>query len=307
MKQRKVVSMIGALVLIMSVVAIMTGCQALSRSDSTSTNGGGANNDKHTKRYTISFDDSEIKCERNYSTINSGDEIKAGEQLSFQVLKLPENKIVDRWLVGKSVIKPNYYYRVNIADADDLGVIHISYRLRDIIKLKIIFDESKIKCEEKYGSADEIKSGTEVDESVYLRFTLTTPLLNKTVIWAVNRNDIWNGEFDELEYQVKPSDADEKKINITYTERDLMELIVRFDNNKIECIKISDGSKVLDGSKHLEKTKLKFKSIGGKRVKWCIGSDGSPRIRYGNKKSSFMCTLHSYYAAADRIFISYED
>ena len=70
MKQRKIVSMLGALIVIMSAVVFISGCSQ-------------ANSNKNNSTLKISFDELKIECKRNDLMVKSGITVADGELLIF--------------------------------------------------------------------------------------------------------------------------------------------------------------------------------------------------------------------------------
>ena len=88
MKQKKIVSMIGALVLIINAAAIITGC--IQTGDEQAVN-------------IIEFDFSTIKCQNAnsspYTDITSGSQIQENDKLYFEAI-LPAGKVAENWYVN---------------------------------------------------------------------------------------------------------------------------------------------------------------------------------------------------------------
>ena len=92
-RERKV-SIIGTLILIISAVALITGCPQ--------PNGGTTTKGTITKN-TIEFDSTRVTCSKTnsfpYTTINNGDQIQAQDKLWFKAI-LPSGKIVKNWYIN---------------------------------------------------------------------------------------------------------------------------------------------------------------------------------------------------------------
>ena len=93
MKQRKVVSIIGALVLIISAVLVITGCQ----------NPAGSGNSSNPNTIVIKFDKAKIKCfdGSNNAEIPSDMMVAEGAVVWFTPINIPTGEIVDKWIIGK--------------------------------------------------------------------------------------------------------------------------------------------------------------------------------------------------------------
>ena len=285
MKQIKKVSLIGALVVIMSAVVLITGCSQ-------------ANSNKNNSTLKISFDESKIECKRNDLMVKSGIMVTDGELLIFSAKNVPDGKIAE-WRIGATVKKASsLFYHVTKADADTSGVITISCEIKDAAKSKIIFDGAKIKATKKGKNDIEISSAAEVNEGDRIYFRIKKPTPNKVAVWTVNNKPAsFDSNIASLNYSIKAQDADsEGNINVSYTERNMIELTIQFDSSKVKCTQKRDGTEVVSNSKHSEGTELKFETVNGKTVEWKIGS-----VTYVGKKVSINSTLHKFYADKDNV------
>ena len=162
MKQRKVVSMIGALVLIISAVVLITGCPPANsnkgntgnNSGNISNNGGNTgntgnnggntgnnggntgNNDGNTgstdilKKDIIEFETASVKCTNtnSYTKVTSGSQIQEKDKLLFEAI-LPTGKVVENWYIND--VKQKYNtdsamgYKVKASDIAS-GTLKIS-------------------------------------------------------------------------------------------------------------------------------------------------------------------------------------
>ena len=138
MKQRKVVSLIGALVLLISAVVLITGCsQPNSNKGNTGNNSGSAgNNGENTgstdilKKDIIEFDSASVKCTNtnSYTKVTSGSQIQEKDKLLFEAI-LPTGKVVEHWYIND--VKQKYQtnsvmsYMIEASDIVD-GKIKIS-------------------------------------------------------------------------------------------------------------------------------------------------------------------------------------
>ena len=286
MKQKRLVSVIGALVLIISAVVLITGCP-----QSSGKIGGNSSTLK------LLFDESKIECKRSGIVIKSGVEVADGELLIFDAKGVPDGKIAE-WTVGTTVKKASpLFYHVKKADADTSGVIKVSYEIKDAAKFKIIFDGTKIEARK---SGVEIISGAEINEEDRIYFRIKNPTPNKVAVWNINNKPAsFDSNIASLSYRIKAKDADnEGNINITYTERDMIELIIQFDSSKVKCTKKTDGTEVLSNSQHLEGTTLEFETVNGKAVEWQIG-----RVTYIGKNIGIDTTLHKFYADKNGVVV----
>ena len=138
MKQRKVVSLIGALVLLISAVVLITGCsQPNSNKGNTGNNSGSAgNNGGNTgstdilKKDIIEFETASVKCTNtnSYTKVTSGSQIQEKDKLLFEAI-LPTGKVVENWYIND--VKQKYNtdsamgYKVKASDIAS-GTLKIS-------------------------------------------------------------------------------------------------------------------------------------------------------------------------------------
>ena len=136
LKQTRFVSMLGALIVIMSAVVLITGCLQV-------------NSNKNNSTLKIFFDKLKIECKRNDIMIELGIMVTDGELLIFSVKNVPDGKIAE-WRIGTTVKRASpLFYHVTKADTDTSGVITISYEIKDAAKSKIIFDGAKSRATKK--------------------------------------------------------------------------------------------------------------------------------------------------------------
>ena len=124
MKQRKVVSMIGVLVVMISTVAFITGCQQA--------NGGKSGNGDILKKDIIEFDAASVKCQNTktfpFTDVTSGNPIQEKDELYFKAI-LPTGKVVENWYIND--VKQKYNtdsvmgYKVKASDIAS-GTLKIS-------------------------------------------------------------------------------------------------------------------------------------------------------------------------------------
>ena len=145
MKQKRFVSMIGALVLIISAVVLITGCsQPNSNKGNTGNNSGNiSNNGGNTgnnggntgstdilKKDIIEFETASVKCTNtnSYTKVTSGSQIQEKDKLLFEAI-LPTGKVVEHWYIND--VKQKYQtnsvmsYMIEASDIVD-GKIKIS-------------------------------------------------------------------------------------------------------------------------------------------------------------------------------------
>ena len=115
MKQKRLVSMIGALVVILGAVVFITGCQQA--------NGGKSGNGDILKKGIIEFDAASVKCQNAktipFTDVTSGSPIQEKDKLYFEAI-LPTGKVVENWYIND--VKQEYktdskmFYTVKASD-----------------------------------------------------------------------------------------------------------------------------------------------------------------------------------------------
>ena len=131
MKQKRLVSVISALVLMISTVLVMTGCQNPSGSA--------------TNTILIKFDNTKIKCsDMQEKDIPNGTTLATGTEVKFKAINIPTGQIIDKWTIGKKIrnaTSSTTWYEILKDDAVG-NTINVSYSLKIPAKLKIVFDAS---------------------------------------------------------------------------------------------------------------------------------------------------------------------
>lgn len=264
MKQKRLVSMIGTLVLIISAVALITGCPQANK--------GGGGNSVIVENIIIKFDNTKIECsDMQNKDIPNGTTLATGTEVRFKAINIPSGQIVDKWTIGKKIrnaTSSTTWYKISKDDAEG-NTINVSYTLKMPAKLKIVFDGTKVICE-KAGS--EIETNSEVLEQDWLVFTPKNIAANKVAVWKI-KNIERLYEFNYLWYRIKSSDANNlNEIKLDYSERDKKEIRIQFDSSKVKCTNQTTNISVTSGSKILEGVELKVETVDGSAVEWEIGS-----------------------------------
>ncbi|UTC53572.1 hypothetical protein ABH09_02595 [Treponema sp. OMZ 803] len=291
MKQRKVVSIIDALVLIISAVLVITGCQ----------NPAGSGNSRNPNTIVIKFDKAKIKCfdGSNNAEIPSDMMVAEGGVVWFTAINIPTGKIVDKWIIGKKIenaTSSGIWYKISKNDAEG-NTINVSYTLKIPAKLKIVFDNTKVICKK---DDSEIEKNSEVLEQDGLEFTPKNITPNKVAVWKI-KNSEQLYEFNYLWYNVKVSDANNlNEINLDYSERDKKEITIQFNASKVKCTNQATNISVTSGSKILEGVELKVETVDGSAVEWEIGSSA-----YFGLKKEMLYTVYEGDAEDDTIMVGF--
>ena len=179
MKQKKRVSIIGTLILIISAVALITGCPQ--------PNGGTIT------KGIVEFDSTRVTCQNTnsypYTTINNGDQIQENDRLRFQAI-LPPGKIVKNWYIND--VKQEYStdpimgYTVKASDIAG-GRLKVRFDTKDPVQGTIEFDSTRVTCENTNSSPyTNINTGAPVQESDKLRFEANVPEGKVVENWYIN-------------------------------------------------------------------------------------------------------------------------
>ena len=208
MKQKKIVSIIGALVLLISAVAVITGCSQVNDVKSADKSVG-----------IIEFDSAVIKCKnRNsspYTDVTSGSQIQVGDRLLFEAI-LPTGKIVENWYIND--VKQKYetnsamIYKVKASDIAG-GKLKIGVVFKDAEKGTVEFDPASIKCQNT-NSYTAVTSGSPIQEGDRLLFEAILPTGKIVENWYINDVKQKYETRSTMYYTVKASDIVGGKIKI---------------------------------------------------------------------------------------------
>ena len=208
MKQKKIVSIIGALILLISAVAVITGCSQVNDVKSVEKSVG-----------IIEFDSATIKCKnRNsspYTDVASGSQIQIGDRLLCEAI-LPAGKIVENWYVNdvkqESETSLTITYKVKASDIAD-GKLKISVVFKDAEKETVEFDSASIKCQNT-NSYTAVTSGSPIQEGDRLLFEAILPTGKIVENWYINDVKQKYDTNSTMTYTVKASDIVGGKIKI---------------------------------------------------------------------------------------------
>ena len=223
MKQRKVVSMIGALVLIISAVVFITGCpQANSNKDkkgnttinnggNTGNNGGNTGSTDIAKKDIIEFDSTSIKCQNSksipFTNVTSGRPIQEKDKLYFEAI-LPSSKVVENWYINdvkqKDETASKMFYTVKASDIVD-GKLKIRFTTKDAVQGTVEFDAASIKCTNT-NSYTKVTSGSQIQEKDLLLFEAILPQGKIVENWYINDVKQKYQTVSAMSYKVKASD-----------------------------------------------------------------------------------------------------
>ena len=206
MKQKKIVSIIGALVLLISAVAVITGCSQVNDVKSVDKSAG-----------IIEFDSAAIKCENTNSSTNvtSGSPIQEKDELRFEAI-LPTGKIVENWYIND--VKQKYdtnstmYYAVKASDVSG-GKLKIGVVFKDAEKGTVEFDSATIKCQNT-NSYTTVTNGSSIQEGDRLLFEAILPTGKIVENWYINDVKQKYETRSTMYYTVKASDIVGGKIKI---------------------------------------------------------------------------------------------
>ena len=206
MKQKRSVSMIGALVLIISAVALITGCPQ--------SNGGTIT------KNIVEFDSASIKC-RNISTstdIHNGDSIQEKDLLQCKAI-LPSGKVVENWYINgaKQEYETNseMLYRVKASDIAS-GKLKISVVFKDAVQGNVEFDEASVKCKNINSIPfTDVTSGSQIQEKDELMFEAILPTNKVVENWYINDVKQEHKTDAKMFYTVQATDFVSGKLKIS--------------------------------------------------------------------------------------------
>ena len=214
MKQRKVVSMIGVLVVMISTVAFITGCQQA--------NGGKSGNGDILKKDIIEFDAASVKCQNAnsfpYTDVTSGNPIQEKDKLLFEAI-LPTGKVVENWYINDAKQKyqtdSTMSYTVKASDIVG-GKLKVSVITKDAVQGTVEFDAATIKCQNTNSSPyTDVTSGSLIQEKDKLRFEAILPTGKIVENWYINDVKKKYQTNSVMSYRVEASDIVDGKIKIS--------------------------------------------------------------------------------------------
>ena len=269
MKQKKIVSIIGALVLLISAVAVITGCSQVNDVKSVDKSAG-----------IIEFDSAAIKCKNDhfpsYTDVASGSQIQEYDNLLFEAI-LPAGKIVENWYINdvkqKSETDSTMRYWVKASDFVG-GKLKISVVFRVLEKGTVEFYSAAIKCM-NWESGTTVTSGSSIHVGDKLKFEAILPSGKIVEDWYINDVKQESETSLTITYTVKKSDIVGGKLKISVVFKDAEKETVEFDSASIKCQNTNSYpyTDVTSGSPIQEKDELRFEAIlpAGKIVEnWYI-------------------------------------
>ena len=279
MKQKKIVSLIGALVLIISAVALITGCSQPNNnkgntgnnSGHTGNNGGNSGSTGNTdivKKDIIEFDTASVKCQNAnsfpYTDVMSGSQIQESDKLMFEAI-LPTGKIVEKWYINdvKQKYETDSVMVYTVKAADIVGnKLKVSVITKDAVQGSIEFETASVKCQKKISSYTDITTGSPIQEKDKLYFEAVLPSGKVVENWYINDVKQEYQTDVEMFYTVKAADIVGNKLKVSVITKDAVQGSIEFETASVKCQKkISSYTDITTGSPIQEKDKLYFEAI----------------------------------------------
>ncbi|UTC87820.1 hypothetical protein [Treponema denticola] len=256
MKHKKIASMIGALVLIISAVALITGCPQ--------PNGGTIT------KGIVEFDSTRVTCTKTnsfpYTTINNGDQIQENDELLFQAIWL-SGKIVKNWYINdvKQEDKTSSLMSYTVKASDIAGgKLKVRFDTKDVVRKPIEFDSTRVKCTKtnSYPYTD-INNGDQIQENDELLFQAIW-LSGKIVKnWYINDVKQEDKTSSFMSYTVKASDIAGGTLKVRFDTKDVVQKPIEFDSTRVKCKRTnsSPSTDINNGDQIQENDKLLFQAI----------------------------------------------
>ena len=214
MKQRKVVSMIGVLVVMISTVAFITGCQQA--------NGGKSGNGDILKKDIIEFDAASVKCQNAnsfpYTDVTSGSQIQEKDKLMFEAI-LPTGKVVENWYINdaKQKYQTDSVMVYTVKAADIVGnKLKVSVITKDAVQGTVEFDVASVKCQKTNSFPyTDVTSGSQIQEKDELLFEAILPTGKVVEHWYINDVKQKYQTNSVMSYMIEASDIVDGKIKIS--------------------------------------------------------------------------------------------
>ena len=206
-KQKKRVSIIGTLILIISAVALITGCLQ--------PNGGTIT------KNIVEFDSARVTCKKTnsypYTNINTGDPIKENDELKFQAI-LPAGKIVKNWYINdvKQEDKTRSVMSYTVKASDFVsGKLKVRFDTKDPVQGTIEFDAS-VKCQNTNSYPyTNINTGAPIQENDELKFQAILPAGKIVENWYINDVKQESETGSVMFYTVRASDIAGRQLKIS--------------------------------------------------------------------------------------------
>ena len=214
MKQIKKVSMIGVLVVMISTVAFITGCQQA--------NGGKSGNGDILKKDIIEFETASVKCQKTnsfpYTDVTSGSQIQEKDKLMFEAI-LPTGKDVENWYINdvKEKYQTDSVMVYTVKAADIVGnKLKVSVITKDAVQGTVEFDTASVKCQNTNSFPyTDVTSGSQIQEKDKLMFEAILPTGKVVENWYINDVKQKYETDSAMSYKVKASDIVGGKIKIS--------------------------------------------------------------------------------------------
>lgn len=238
-------------------------------------NSGNANNgngDDNNGAITIRFDSAKMKCKRNGGVnILPNDRVNENERLGFEATP-PAGKTVDKWTVNgieNDETSLSFSYKVQAADVQK-GHITIGYTEKNTTQAKIVFDSSKMSCNNKTRGRQPVQSGDTVYTEDELDFDAKLSKGELIDKWLVNGED--KATSIAFHYTVKSEDIKNGTITVSYNTKQAAKATILFDANKMTCTKNKENVK--SGDTVYEKDVLFFIATvsADKIIEWKVNA-----------------------------------
>ena len=266
MKHKKIVSIIGTLILIISAVALITGCPQ--------PNGGTIT------KHIIEFDSTRVTCINTnsfpYNNINTGDPIQENDKLLFEAIWL-SGKIVKNWYINdvkqEDETDSTMLYTVKASDFKS-GKIKVGFDTKDAVQGTIEFDAS-VKCININSFPyTNINTGDPIQENDRLLFQAILPPGKIVKNWYINDVKQKYQTGSTMLYTVQASDFVSGKLKVGFDTKDAVQGTIEFDAS-VTCQNTNSSpyTNINTGDTIQENDKLRFEAIlpAGKVVEnWYI-------------------------------------
>ena len=266
-KQKKRVSIIGTLILIISAVALITGCLQ--------PNGGTIT------KNIVEFDSARVTCKKTnsypYTNINTGDPIKENDELKFQAI-LPAGKIVKNWYINdvKQEDKTDSLMSYTVKASDIAGGrLKVRFDTKDPVQKTIEFDSTRVTCKKTNSYPfTTINNGDQIQENDELLFEAILPAGKIVKNWYINDVKQEDKTRSVMSYTVKASDFVSGKLKVRFDTKNPVQGTIEFDAS-VKCQNTNSYpyTNINTGAPIQENDELKFQAIlpAGKIVEnWYI-------------------------------------
>ncbi len=306
-KRERIFLSLTKVFLVFALACLFISCPGNGGKGNGGTNSGGNGSSVSSEPVYVEFDTSLMTCHKKNDKTDS---ILSGKTVLHEKDKIvfvstpSTGKTPAQWLLNGKVSKYSTYstftYTVNLKNSivkDGKNVIVVSYTPRDLQKIKIVFDETKMTCEKSL--SETVKTGDFVDEDDFLTFEAILPPKKIVDYWSTNgEKDKYSEEEDSYSLSCFLFDAKlvdgVHVIEVDYTIKPPQKVKIIFDETKMSCSKghYMNGDSIKTNTVLDENDEIRFQAnppTGTRADKWFVNDVEQPK--YIDENDTFDYTV----------------